>query len=215
MRTADSLGYTATFLLPLVQAPPRAVWGKTTAAKWLNAETMLGAPVEWDADPGEVVLRYLRAFGPAASKDVRAWCYRTGLARGDRRPAPAASRRFGPRRARSSTTSRTGSSPIRTRPRRCASCPSTTTRSSASRTARGSRRRPTESGRTGRARCWWMDSRRGRGASIAAAKSVAIEVGPWRKLTRPEREEVEAEAAALLDWAEPAAEPKCESSRAI
>ena len=71
---ADSLGYAATFLLPLVQAPPRAVWGKTTAAKWLNAEKMLGAPVEWNADPGEVVLRYLRAFGPAASKDVRAWC---------------------------------------------------------------------------------------------------------------------------------------------
>ena len=62
-----------------MQAPPRAVWGKTAAAKWLNAEKVLGAPVEWNADPGEVVLRYLRAFGPAASKDLRAWCNRTGL----------------------------------------------------------------------------------------------------------------------------------------
>lgn len=76
---ADSLGYAATFLLPLVQAPPRAVWGKTAAARWISAESALGREVEWDADPGEVVLRYLRAYGPAAPKDVRAWCYRTGL----------------------------------------------------------------------------------------------------------------------------------------
>ena len=42
-------------------------------------ETFLGRPLGRDDDPGETILRYLRAYGPAAPKDVRAWCYKTGL----------------------------------------------------------------------------------------------------------------------------------------
>ena len=122
--------------------------------------------------------------------------------RGDRRPAARSFASFVPRRARSSTTSRTGSSPIPKRPRRCASCPSTTTRSSASRTAAGSRRRPKESGRTGRARSWWTGSRAGTWRFDRGGKRPRSRSAPWRKLTRARAREVEAEATALLEWAE-------------
>jgi hypothetical protein len=37
-------------------------------------------------------------------------------------------------------------------------------------------------------------------------KKAAIEIGAWRKLTRAERSEVEAEATALLEWSDPEAE---------
>ncbi|MDO3703283.1 winged helix DNA-binding domain-containing protein [Micromonospora sp. C28SCA-DRY-2] len=66
-------------LVPLVQVPPRAVWGiggttrYATAAGWTGAEP---APV---ADCERVVLRYLAAFGPASVKDVQTWAGRTRL----------------------------------------------------------------------------------------------------------------------------------------
>lgn len=75
----DSLGFVAQYMLPLVQAPPRAVWGKKGQSKLTPMESWLGGEVEWDADPALAVERYLRAYGPAAPKDVRAWSYRTGL----------------------------------------------------------------------------------------------------------------------------------------
>ena len=75
----ESLGLAATYLVPLVQVPPRGVWGATHRATLATVEGFLGEPVGADDDPGEAIVRYLRAYGPSAPKDVRAWCYKTGL----------------------------------------------------------------------------------------------------------------------------------------
>ena len=76
---AESLGLAASCVVPLLQVPPRGTWGATHRATMARIETFLGRPLGHDDDPGEAILRYLRAYGPAAPKDVRAWCYKTGL----------------------------------------------------------------------------------------------------------------------------------------
>ncbi len=75
----ESLGLAASCLVPLLQVPPRGTWGATHRATMARVETFLGSPLGDDDDPAEAIVRYLRAFGPAAPKDVRAWCYKTGL----------------------------------------------------------------------------------------------------------------------------------------
>lgn len=67
------------FLLPVLQVPPRGVWGKTLQTTFAPIDSFLGQPLGEEDDPGAAILRYLRAYGPAAPKDVRAWCYKTGL----------------------------------------------------------------------------------------------------------------------------------------
>jgi Winged helix DNA-binding domain len=198
----DALGYTATFLLPLVQAPPRAVWGKTKAAKWLNAEKTLGAEIEWDADPGEVVLRYLRAFGPAASKDVRAWCYRTGLREVVDGLRPQL-RSFRSEEGAELLDVEDGLYPDPETPAPLRFLPEYD--NAILGFADRSRVVPPAEG----ARPYWKGAVLvdGFGAGtwrfVREGKSVAIEVGAWRKLSRRELADVEAEAVALLEWAEP------------
>jgi hypothetical protein len=64
--------------VPLVQVPPRAVWGRTGAARHTPADTWL--PRRPGPEPGidELVRRYLAAFGPASVADVQSW---SGLTR--------------------------------------------------------------------------------------------------------------------------------------
>jgi hypothetical protein len=76
---AASLAYAVRYLLPLVQLPPRAIWGRSGQPVLATAETWLRRPVGDDTDPSEMILRYLRAFGPAAVMDVQAWCWLTKL----------------------------------------------------------------------------------------------------------------------------------------
>jgi hypothetical protein len=75
----ESLGLAASRLVPMLQVPPRGTWGATHRATQASIEQFLGRRLDGDDDPGEAILRYLRAFGPAAPKDVRAWSYKTGL----------------------------------------------------------------------------------------------------------------------------------------
>jgi len=79
-RDANALAYAVRYLVPLVQVTPRGVWGRrmqptvTTLARWLGAEP---APRQGGSD--ELVLRYLRAFGPATVGDIRTWSWLSDL----------------------------------------------------------------------------------------------------------------------------------------
>jgi hypothetical protein len=76
-----SLAQAVTYLVPVVQVPPRAVWGQSGAARWTTADAWLGQPVSDDPAPLEgILLRYLAAFGPATIRDVQTWSGLTRLA---------------------------------------------------------------------------------------------------------------------------------------
>jgi hypothetical protein len=74
-----SLAYAVRYLVPLVQIPPRALWGKGGLPVLATPETWLGRSVGADTAPDELILRYLAAFGPASVMDIQAWCWLTRL----------------------------------------------------------------------------------------------------------------------------------------
>jgi hypothetical protein len=76
--------------VPLVQVPPRAVWGQAGQSRHTSAEHWLDQPVRTvqparGASPepasglADLVTRYLGAFGPATVRDVATWSGLTGL----------------------------------------------------------------------------------------------------------------------------------------
>jgi hypothetical protein len=74
-----ALSYAVTFLLPIVQVPPRGLWRQRGAAAWAPADQWLGRPLDPNPDPVQMVERYLAAFGPATVADMRIWSGIPGL----------------------------------------------------------------------------------------------------------------------------------------
>ncbi|MGY1786163.1 winged helix DNA-binding domain-containing protein [Geodermatophilus sp. SYSU D00698] len=79
---ARDLGDALSSLVPLVQVPPRGLWRQRAPARNTTVRAWLGRDVE-DGPPDDVlddlVLRYLRAYGPAATADLRSWSGLGGL----------------------------------------------------------------------------------------------------------------------------------------
>ena len=80
-----SLAYAAGHLLPLVQVPPRGLWGESGPAAFLLAAAWLDGLSLVPPDPArpedaveQLVLRYLAAYGPASVSDIQTW---SGLSR--------------------------------------------------------------------------------------------------------------------------------------
>jgi hypothetical protein len=76
---ANSMGYAIRFLVPVIQPPPRGLWGKGGLARVETIERWLGRPLDRKPSVDEIVYRYLAAFGPASAKDVQVWSWLTGM----------------------------------------------------------------------------------------------------------------------------------------
>ena len=68
------------YLVPIVQVPPRGLWKQSRQPILTTLAAWAGRPPATEGDVEAIVLRYLRAFGPASTSDVRTWSWLTGLA---------------------------------------------------------------------------------------------------------------------------------------
>jgi hypothetical protein len=81
-RDAQAMSLAVRYFVPIVQVTPRGLWGRKMQPTITTVSSWLGRPVPASVDPAveeEVVLRYLRAFGPASVSDLRTWSWLTGL----------------------------------------------------------------------------------------------------------------------------------------
>jgi hypothetical protein len=76
---ARALAHAIGYLVPVVQVPPRGVWGESGQATLALTENWLGSPLDAQPSPDGLVARYLAAYGPASVKDAQTWCGLTRL----------------------------------------------------------------------------------------------------------------------------------------
>lgn len=85
---AALLGWAVRCRLPLVQVPPRGIWGASGVARHTTLESWLDGRPAPGLSLDELVLRYLGAFGPASVQDVQHWSGLRQLAGAVERLAP-------------------------------------------------------------------------------------------------------------------------------
>jgi hypothetical protein len=73
------VAYAATSYAAVVQPPPRGVWGSTGPAAVTTMESWLDCPLGTDAAPDALLLRYFAAFGPASVRDAAVWSGLSGV----------------------------------------------------------------------------------------------------------------------------------------
>jgi hypothetical protein len=72
-RDGQSMAYAIRNRLAMVQVPPRGLWAQGGQARCTTAESWLGRPLGRERAPDRMLLRYLRAFGPASVRDMELW----------------------------------------------------------------------------------------------------------------------------------------------
>jgi Winged helix DNA-binding domain len=75
----EAMGAAVRAYVPLVQVPPRGVWGAGGQAKYAPLESWTGRELEAAPSIDGVVLRYLGSFGPASVMDMQYWSGLTKL----------------------------------------------------------------------------------------------------------------------------------------
>lgn len=65
--------------IPLIQLPPRGLWGNNGQAVHTSAEAWLGNLPFPNLTTNDLILRYLEAFGPASIRDIQVWSGLTKL----------------------------------------------------------------------------------------------------------------------------------------
>ena len=68
-----ALGYCTRMMVPLVMYPTDARWSWSANSRFTPAEDWIGKELHTKAEAGELVTRYLAAFGPATPADFQTW----------------------------------------------------------------------------------------------------------------------------------------------
>jgi hypothetical protein len=78
---ADVLGYAVRYLAPVIQLPPRGTSHVRPGGRAVlgTMRTWLGEEPDGDAAPEALLRRYLAAYGPASAADMAAWSGLTGV----------------------------------------------------------------------------------------------------------------------------------------